>query len=530
MAAVNVANLLLARASARQREMAVRLSLGAGRGRLIRQLLTESLVLGSAGAALGLLLAPSAAAFLVRFLSSAVGTIELPNGVDARMLAFTIVVSIVTVMLFGLAPALASTRTDLLPLFKGAPSSSLLSSSSSSSSFGGRGVRARGWLVIAQVSLSCILLMTAILFARSLHQLLTLDAGFKADKVLLLSMSAKALAADERVRVYTRVLDRLANTPGVVSAAFSSENLFSGNAWTEPIAIPGSEPPRPSERRDAVLLVVSPGFFTTMGTPLQRGRDFDLHDDGRAQRVAIVNESAARVTFGTSDVIGRTLQVGGDRSSAPLTIVGLVADAKYRTLREPATPMVYLSALQTPGPMEAANVAVRTSGDAEAMTETLWKAARTENAALRLGGVTTQARLVSGSIAQDWMLAQLSGFFGFTAAALVCLGLYGLTAYDVARRSSEIGIRLALGAQHTDVVRMVVGRSLRLVVVGVAIGLGAALLLGRVVERLLFGVRGTDPSTVVLSAALLLTVGVLAAYGPARRAARVNPLASVRHE
>jgi predicted permease len=522
MAAVNVANLLLARASARQREMAVRLSLGAGRGRLIRQLLTESLVLGSAGAALGLLLAPSAAAFLVRFLSSAVGAIELPSGVDPRMLAFTIVISIATVMLFGLAPALAATRIDLLPLFKGAPSSFS----------GGRGrvtqARTRSWLVIAQVSLSCILLMTAILFARSLHRLATLDAGLKPENVLLLSMSARGLAADEGVRVYAGVLDRLARTPGVVSAAFSSENLFSGNAWTEPIAVPGNEP-RPVERRDAVLLVVSPGFFRTMGTSLQRGRDFDLRDDTRAPRVAIVNESTARVTFGTSNVIGRTLQVG-DRSSPPLTIIGLVPDVKYRTLREPATPMVYLAAFQTTGPLDSANVAVRTMGEPEAMTEGLWKAVRTESAALRLGGVTTQARLVSGTIAQDRMLAQLSGFFGLTAAALVCLGLYGLTAYDVARRTSEIGIRLALGAQRADVVRLVVRRSLRLVVVGVVIGLGAALVLARVVERLLFGVRGTDPSTILLSAVLLLTVCVLAAYGPARRAARVDPLASIRHE
>ena len=346
----------------------------------------------------------AAAAFLVRFLSSAVGTIELPSGVDARMLAFTIVVSIATVTLFGLAPALAATRVDLLPLFKGAPSSSP----------GGRGrvtqSRTRRWLVIAQVSLSCILLMTAILFARSLHRLASLDAGFKPENVLLLSMSARGLAADESVRLYTRVLDRLARTPGVVSAALSSENLFSGNAWTEPIAVPGDEP-RPGERRDAVLLVVSPGFFKTMGTPLQRGRDFDLRDDARAPRVAIVNESTARVTFGTSEVIGRTLQVG-DRSSPPLTIVGLVPDAKYRTLREPATPMVYLSAFQTPGPIGAANVAVRTMGEPEGMTEELWKAARAESAALRLGGVTTQARLVSGSMAQDRMLAQLSGFFG----------------------------------------------------------------------------------------------------------------------
>jgi predicted permease len=522
MAAVNVANLLLARASARQREIAVRLSLGAGRGRLIRQLLTESLVLGIAGAALGLLLAPSAAAFLVRFLSSAVGAIELPSGVDPRMLAFTIVVSIATVVLFGLAPALAATRIDLLPLSKGAPSSFPR----------GRGrvtqPRTRRWLVIAQVSLSCILLMTAILFARSLHRLATLDAGFKPENVLLLSMTARGLAADQSVRVYARVIDRLARTPGVVSAALSSENLLSGNAWTEPITVPGEEP-RPGERRDAVLLVVSPGFFKTMGTPLQRGRDFDLRDDARAPRVAIVNESTARVTFGTSDVIGRTLQVG-DRSFPPLTIVGLVPDAKYRTLRESGTPMVYLPAFQTTGQLEAANIAVRTMGEPEGMTEELWRAARGESAALRLGAVTTQTRLVSGTIAQDRMLAQLSGFFGLTAAVLVCLGLYGITAYDVARRTSEIGIRLALGAERADVVRLIVRRSLRLVVVGVAIGLGVALLLARVVERLLFGVSGTDPSTIVLSAALLLTVGVLAAYGPARRAARVDPVASIRQD
>lgn len=528
MAAVNVANLLMARASARQREMAVRLSLGAGRGRLIRQLLTESLVLGSAGAALGLLVAPSAAAFLVLFLSSAVGAIELPSGVDPRMLAFTIVVSLATVMLFGLMPALAATRVDLLPLFKGAPSSSPAGRGRVTQAF------TRKWLVIAQVSLSCILLMTAILFARSLHRLATLDAGFKAENVLLMSLSARDVAGDERMRLYTRVLDRFARSPGVVSAAFSSENLLSGNAWTEPIMVPGEAPrPRPGsgtgERRDAVLLVVSPGFFKTIGTPLQRGRDFDQRDDGRAPRVAIVNESTARVTFGTSDVIGKMLQVG-DGSSPPLAIVGLVPNAKYRTLREPATPMVYLPAMQAPGPLENANMAVRTMGEPEGMTEELWRIARAESAALRMGGVTTQARLVAGTIAQDRMLAQLSGFFGLTAAALVCLGLYGLTAYDVARRTSEIGIRLALGAQRADVVRLVVRRSLRLVVIGVAIGLGVGLLLGRIIERLLFGVRGTDPATILLSAGLLLTVGLLAAYGPARRAARVDPLASIRHD
>jgi len=522
IAAANLANLLLARASARQREMSVRLSLGASRTRLIRQLLTESFVLGGVGGALGLLLAPGAATFLVRFLSSAVGTIELSFGIDGRVLAFTLATSVAVVLLFGLAPALATTRPDLSPMFKGG------------ASWSGRGegpARPGKLLVVAQVAISCVLLVGAVLFARSLETLTNLEAGFRPENVLLLHArtSAEGPKALERVRLYERVLDRLARVPGVRSAALSSESLFSGNSWTEAVNAPGFAP-RPGQDREAVLLVISPGFFRTLGTSMVRGRDFDSRDDERAPKVAIVNEAMARYYFGGTNALGRTFRLEHRAFPQPLTVVGLVRDAKYKSLREAAPRIVYLPYLQAPGPLGGANIAVRTAANPEKMADLLWKEVQGESPHLRFGGVTTQARLVDGTIAQDRMLAQLSGFFGFTAAALVCLGLYGLTAYQVSRRTAEIGVRIALGAQRWDVVRLVLGGSMTLVGSGIALGLGAALGLGRLVESLLFGVHSTDPVTLLLSAVMLLGVGAAAAYWPARRAAKLDPVASLKYE
>jgi predicted permease len=522
MTAANVANLLLARASARQREMGFRLALGASRWRLIRQLLTESLVLGGAGAALGVLCAPGAAAFLARFLSSAVGRFELSFSVDARVLAFTLATSIVVVLLFGLAPALATTRLDLSPL---------LSGGASVSGRGDRRTRPGKVLAVAQIAISCVLLVGAVLFARSLGTLTHLDAGFQRENVLLLSArtSEGGPTGVERVRLYERVLERLARVPGVRSTALSSESLFSGNAWTEAVNASGFAP-RPGEDRDAVLLVISPDFFRTMRTPMVRGRDFDPRDDEHGPRVAIVNEAMARYYFGGTEAIGRTFQLESRDFPQPLTIVGLVQDAKYSNLREPAPRIVYLPYLQVPAPIDVANIAVWTAANPEMMVDRLWKEARAESPGLRLGGSTTQARLVDATIARDRMLAQLSGFFGLTAAALVCLGLYGLTAYEVSRRTAEIGVRIALGAQRSDVVRLVFGRSMALVASGVALGLGAAVALARLVENLLFGVRSTDAVTLLLSAAMLLGVGAAAAYAPARRAASLDPIASLKYE
>jgi predicted permease len=521
IATVNVANLLLARAGARRREMAVRLSLGASRSRLIRQLLTESVVLGGAGAALGVLVAPVAAASLVRFLSSAMGRMDLSLDLDARILAFSIATSLIVVGLFGLAPALAATRLDLTAMFKGSPSAAAR---------GERRARPGKLLVVAQVAISCVLLAGAILFARSLKTLTHVDAGFRAENVLLLSVGlepGRPLSAVERVRTYDRVLERLARVPGVQSAAFSSERLFSGNTWTEPVTAP-TFTPLPGQDRDAVLLVVSPRFFETMGTRIFSGRDIEARDDERGARVAIVNEAAARYYFPRTAAIGETFQLGS--SAGQMRVVGVVQDAKYRSLKDPAPRIIYLPALQVPGPVGEANLAIRTAGDPEKMADLLWKEMRNEVTDLRRRAMTTQAQLVEGTIAQDRMLAQLSGAFGLTAMVLVCLGLYGLTAYEVSRRTAEIGVRLALGAQRTDVVRLIVGRSMILVTSGVVIGLAGAAALARMVESLLFGVRGADAVTLGGSAARLLATGAVAAYWPARRAARLNPIATLRAE
>jgi predicted permease len=521
IAAVNVANLLLARASARRQEIGVRLSLGASRARLVRQLLTESLVLGGTAGALGLLLAPGAAAFLVRFLSSAVGTVELSFDIDTRVLTFTLFVSIAVVLLFGLAPALAATRLDLTPAFKGASVSGRVK---------GDGGPQR-LLLVAQVAVSCMLLVGAVLFARSLQTLRQVDAGFQPKNVLLLHarMSEGGPTGVERVRLYDRVLERLSRVPGVRSAAFSSEMLFSGNTWTEAVSAP-TFAPRRGQDREAVLLAVSPGFFRTMGTPMLHGRDFDSRDSEKAPRVAIVNEAMARYYFGGTDAVGQTFRLDHRAFPEPLTVVGLVRDAKYKSLREAAPRIVYLSAPQTPGPFAGSNIAVRSLANPESMTELIWEEIRAESPHLRFGGATTQARVVDGSIAQDRMLAQLSGFFGLTAVALVCLGLYGLTAYEVSRRTAEIGIRIALGAQARHVLRLVLGRSLALVGSGVALGLAGAVALARLIESLLFGVGGADPVTLFAAAAMLLGIGLAAAYWPARKATRLDPIFSLKYE
>jgi predicted permease len=521
IATANVANLLLARASARQREIGVRLSLGASRSRLIRQLLTESALLALAGGALGLIAAPAAAAFLVRFLSSAVGRFDFTFGVDGQLLTFTVVAAFVAVLIFGLVPALAATRPDLSSLLKGRATAD-----------GAARIVARPGklVVVAQVAISCVLLVIAMLFARSLGSLTHLDAGFRRENVLLFGVytEGSGMTGAEHVRLYERLRQRFASLPGVRSAAVSSESLFGGGTWTEPVSTAGFNP-APGQDREAVLLVVSPEFFRTMDTPVLRGREFEARDDDRSTRVAIVNEATARYFFGDGDPVGRTLRVEANGFPDPLTVVGVVKDAKYRSLKDPAPRMVYLCYLQAPG-AAGGNFAIRTIADSEYSAHALWKQASAESSALRLGNSTTQARLVLATIAQDRMLAQLSSAFGIAAACLVCLGLYGLTAYDVSRRTKEIGIRMALGAQHGEVVQSVVRGAVLLVGIGTVLGLAASAAMVQLIEGLLFGVRPTGWQTFAATAALLVGIGAAAAYWPARRAARVDPMIALRVE
>ena len=523
IATVNVANLLLARAAARRREIAVRLALGASRWRLVRQLLTESLVLAGAGGALGLMFAPLAAASLVRFLGSAMGTVDLSTDLDLRILAFTVATSLLVAGLFGVAPALAATRLDLAGMFKAGPAAALA---------GAVRVAPGKVLVVFQVAICCVLLAAGILFARNLRALMHLDAGFRPENVLLLGVGlepGRSLSHVERVRTYERVLDRLRGVPGVRSAALSSERLFGSGTWTEPVRTRTFRPV-PGQDRDAVLLVVSPGFFETMRMNLLRGRAFESHDDERAARAAVINEATARYYFDGLDAVGQTLQIGGDPEAPHIRVVGIVQDAKYRSLKQPAPRIIYLPALQEPAPVGDANLAIRTVGDPEQMADGLWKEAVSEVAGLRRRSATTQERLVQGTIAQDRMLAEIAAVFGLTAVILACLGLYGLTAYEVSRRTAEIGVRIALGAGRSNVVRLILGRSMFIVFCGVLVGLAAAVALARVVESLLFGVRSSDPMTFAASAAMLLGTGAVAAYWPARRAARLNPLTTLRTE
>jgi predicted permease len=519
IATVNVAHLLLARANTRQREMAVRLSLGANRWRLIRQLLTESMLLGSAAATLGLLVAPAASASLVRFLSSAMGTMDLTFDPNWRVLSFTLATSLLVTVLFGLTPALRATRLDLTGMFKGTPSTPQGE---------GRG-RLGQLLVSTQVAISCVLIAGAILFARNLQGLAGIDLGFKPQSVLLLGVGLETGDDVERIRIYERVLEHLGRLRGVQSTAMSSERLFGGGTWTEPINA-ASFRPRPGQDREAVLLVISPRFFDTMGTRLLHGRPFDTRDDERVARVAIVNETAARYYFGRRDAVGLTFHIGDDATAPQVRVVGVAQDAKYGSMKEAAPPTIYLPALQEPGPIAEPNLAIRTAGDPLSMADALWKTALSEVPDLRWRGVTTQQRLVEGSIAPERMLAQLSGVIGVTALVLVCVGLYGLTAYEVARRTREIGMRLALGAQRRHIVSLMVGRSLILVACGLGVGLAAAAGLSRLVKGLLFGVRSSDVVTLVAAATLLLAVGALAAYWPTRRAALLDPVATLRLE
>src|SRR5262245_53216230 len=403
IAATNIACLLLARATARRKEMGVRLSLGASRSRLVRQLLTESVVLGGVGGALGLILAPVAASFLLGFFKTAVAGIDLPFTIDLRILAFTAASSLGVVLLFGLAPALAALRLDLYPLFRGG-------------TFGRetRRIAPGKLLLLIEVSISCVLLAGAILFARSLQKLVTADAGFQPENIALMQlfMTEPAPKGKARAELFQRVLDQMTSVPGVLSAGLSSERLFSGNTWTEAVAAPGFVPVA-AEGREAVILVVSPGFFRTMNTTMLRGRDFETRDNVNAVRVAIVNEAMARYYLGGTDVLGQTFQIDRGDHPQPLTVIGVVRDAKYRNLRDASPRMVYLPYLQNPDLIDEPNVAVRTSGDPEKMVEALWQSARNESPLLRLGNATTQSRLVNATIAQDRMLAQLSAVFGF---------------------------------------------------------------------------------------------------------------------
>lgn len=519
IACANVANLLVARGATRQKEIAVRLAIGASRWRLVRQLLTESVLLALLGGAAGVLFAYWGKDLLLSLRPWGAGELALDLKLDLRVLGFTIAVSLVTGLLFGLAPALRSTRVDLTPALK---------DNARSVAGGSRSFLTKS-LIVAQVAMSLVLLVGAGLFVRTLRNLQNVDVGFNRENLLLFNVDPglNAYTNAQIVQLYRRLTERLEAAPGVKAAAVSLIPLLAGRGRTISISVQGHTS-QPGDEDDAKVNTVGESFFKTMEMPLLLGRSLSFHDDERAPRVAVINQMMARKYFGDETPLGRRFGFGGPETSGQIEIVGVARDAKYTGMRQGTGPTVYL-----PYPQSIprwATFIVRSSGNPTALTASIRDAVREVDSNLPIFDVKTQSQQADESLVQERMFATLASFFGVLALLLACVGLYGVMSYGVARRTNEIGIRMALGATATRVTRMVMRETMLVVTIGVAIGLGAAVATTRLVAARLFGLAPTDPLTVSFAVVLMIAVAALAGYIPARRAARVDPMIALRYE
>jgi len=521
IACTNVAGLLLARGAAREREMAVRVSLGAGRVRLLRQVLTESLMLSVAGGTLGVFLAYFGAAALVRITTSVrfVGPpprIEIHVLPDMHVLLFTCGIALLTGVLFGLAPAWNA--------FASAPVSSLRSSGRAGETkfhrmFGKS-------LVVAPVALSVGLVSAAGLFMGNLSNLKNMDLGFRREHVLLVTLDAADSGySDERSsRAYQDLLARLEKIPGVLSATINGPGPLSGAGAPRFVTVEGHAE-RPEDRRYVFADWVAPKYFETLGTPLLAGRDFRFEDRGRP-RVAIINEAMARSYFGVSSPIGKYVTFDGD--ATPYEIVGVSGNARYYEIRETALRRIYLNTFQFPG--SASTFALRTSVNPQTVAPSVRRIAGELLKDVPLKNVTTLADQVDATIVPERLMAFVSAVFGSLGALLTAIGIYGLLAYTVVRRTNEIGIRMALGATRADVTRMVLRDALAMVSAGLAVGVPFALWGKRFAASLIADLPVTGAVPVAMGAAVMIAIALLAAYIPARRAARVEPMEALRYE
>lgn len=525
IACANVANLLLARASARQREIAVRLALGAGRWRLTRQLLTESVLLALAGGVLGVLLAYWGSSVLVTLMSLGPNRVTLDVHPDLSVLGFTLLIALATGLGFGLAPALRATRLGAI----GSVQPGFHSQTTSRS-----GRRLGRGLVIAQVALSLVMIIGAGLLVRTLRNLETIDPGFNRNNVLLFGLDpTKAGYKGEQVaRLRHSVLERIRQIPGVRSASFSFLTPISGGGWDNQARYVEGYTPEPGEDMDVYLNAVGPQFFETLGTPVLFGRDFGPQDKPGSPLVALINQRMARRFFGDSNPIGKHFRLGPWSGHSGLEIIGVVRDAKYMSLREQAPPTAYLYIPQMPEGASPGGVAVEVSSVVPPMSlvpqvRSLLQAVGSRLTATDVG---TLAEQVDQSLYQEKLVSALSSFFAALAVLLASLGLYGVLSYAVARRTNEIGIRMALGAETRVILRMVMREALALVILGIAVGVPAALGATRLVATMLFGLKATDPVTIVGAAAVMAVVALLAGYIPARRATKVDPMVALRYE
>jgi len=520
IACANLANLLLARASVREREIAVRQAIGASRGRLIGQLLSESMLLALFGTALGALLAQALSRALVAFLSTTGNTVFVGLQLDPRVLGFMAGVALLTCILFGLAPAIRATNIT--------PASAMRS--------GGRGITTgrerfglRRILVVAQVSLSLVLLVGAFLFVRSLQKLLEIQPGFQPEGILAVSLDLRSghYSKERMPEIYRDILDRLRVRTGAASVAQTLWAPVSGAGWDEDAWAHGTN----RAHLDVMFNRSSPGYFKTMETPLISGRDFEERDDLTAPKVAIVNEAFAQKIFGSGDPVGRSFRVQGPAGKPdPIyEVVGMVRNTKYYELREDFMPISFLPIAQDADPGAFVTYVLRTSAPVGGVQRAATAAVAEVNPGIgvQFSVLTTQ---IKESLMRERLMAALAGAFGLLAGSLAVLGLYGVVAYMVARRRNEIGVRIALGAGRGRVIGLVMKEAALLLAVGLAVGIGLSLWAARAATAMLYGLKPYDPVTLGGAAMLLAAVALVASYAPAWRASRLDPMDALREE
>jgi putative ABC transport system permease protein len=520
IACANLANLMLARASTRQREMALRLALGASRLRLIRQLLAESLLLASCGATIGIALAQVLGKLLTAYIGNVQDPLFLPLYPDLRVLSFTFGVALLTCVLFGVAPALQAANADPGTVIKTA----------------GRGLTAgrqrfllRRGLIVSQVALSLVLLVAALLFVQTFRNLLVLNAGFRQDNVLVadFDFSPLNLPVANRLAYKRALLEKVKNMPGVISASETSIVPLSGDGWNEYIDIPSASIARKSVYMDAA----SSGYFQTLQTPMLAGRDFSENDTPASPTVAIVNEQFARSFLAPANPIGMTFGVKqpGGKPDKVYRIVGLVANTKYRDLREDLIPIIFVAEYQIADPGTDSTFLIRSNEAAPALIASLKDATAKDSPAIVLNFSVLRTSILE-RLTRERLMATLSGFYGMLAAVLAMVGIYGIISYMVVRRRNEIGIRIALGAEKINILGMILGEALALLVIGLVAGTGLAAVAGSAARAMLFGLEPFDPVTLALAGGGLTIIALAASTIPALRAVAVNPLQVLREE
>ena len=523
IACANVANLLLARATARRKEIGIRLALGASRGRLVSQLVTESVLLALAGGALGVLFAYWGDETLLRLISRGPGAEPLAVQPDARVLMFTVAVSILTGVLFGLAPALRATRVDV---------SGTLRENARGVTGGSGRVTAGKVLVIAQVAVSLLLLIGAGLFLRTLRNLKNVDLGYPREKLLLVRVDAleAGYKAVQRPAVFQTLLERFRAIPGVRGVTLSENGLFSGTESADQIWVEGYKPQKTGDA-NARFDQIGPNYFSSIGIPMLLGREIGPQDGGAAPRVCVINETMAKFFFGKENPIGKHVRDEFPDTRVTFEIVGVSKDDRDHGVRGEIRRRFYVPFFNGVGEIAPnANFELHTFADPNSVLSAVRHEVEQVDRTLPIIAADRLDDLLDRSMVQDRLIAQLSTFFGALALILAATGLYGVLSYSIARRTNEIGIRMALGARQTNVLGMVFRETVSVVLIGIAIGLPLAFAATRLIASQLYGLSASDPVTIAGAVLVLLAVAMVACYIPARRASRVDPLVALRYE